>query len=98
MKKILLISGKAEAGKDYTGKIIKELLEEKNQTVLIMHFADILKYYCKQFFNWNGEKDEKGRSMLQHVGQTVRAKDENYWTNQVCNVIDIFQNDFDYLV
>ncbi len=36
--------------------------------VLIAHYADLVKYVAKTFFEWNGEKDEYGRSLLQHIG------------------------------
>ena len=93
MEKIILISGKAEAGKDYTANIIKENLEGDGKKVLTLHYADILKYYSRQYFGWNGEKDEYGRTLLQHIGQTVREKNMNYWVEQVCNVINLFEND-----
>ena len=66
--KIINISGKAMAGKDTCALILKEKLESKNKKVLITHFADLVKYVSKQFFNWNGIKDEQGRTILQRIG------------------------------
>ena len=64
MKKIVVIGGNANHGKDTFGKYLKEQLEQSSNKVLIMHFADYLKYICKQYFQWNGEKDIEGRTLL----------------------------------
>lgn len=66
--KIISISGKAQSGKDTTAALLKEVLETDGYTVLIAHYADLLKYICKTFFGWNGVKDEAGRQMLQYIG------------------------------
>lgn len=58
MKKVICISGKAQHGKDTTATILKAALEGRNNKVLIFHYADLLKYLCKEYFGWNGEKDE----------------------------------------
>ena len=49
--KICCISAKARHGKDTAAELIKEHLEAQGQRVLITHFADLLKYICKQIFN-----------------------------------------------
>lgn len=99
MKKIICISGKAQHGKDTSANIIKELLEAKNNKVLIFHYADLLKYLCKEYFGWNGEKDDIGRTLLQHVGtDIVRAKDPNYWVNFAANFLKLFEDEWDYVL
>ena len=78
---VLLLSGKSGSGKDTLANIMAQKLEDAGCRTLILHFADLVKYYCKAYFNWNGEKDEEGRSLLQKVGTTImRGFDENYWT------------------
>ena len=80
MKKIICISGKAQHGKDTTATILSAALEDRGNKVLTFHYADLLKYLCRQYFNWNGEKDEAGRTLLQHVGtDVVRAKEHIYF-------------------
>ena len=63
--RVIAISGKGESGKDTIAKMLKQQLEEQNYKVMIIHFADVLKFVCRQYFNWNGEKDEHGRTLLQ---------------------------------
>lgn len=99
MKKIICISGKAQHGKDTTATILSSALEGRGNKVLTFHYADLLKYLCKQYFNWNGEKDEAGRTLLQHVGtDVVRAKEPNYWVNFAKDFLKLFENEWDYVL
>lgn len=66
--KVILVSGKARSGKDSFAEELKKILIEKNKRVLVTHYAGLLKYICGEFFDWDGEKDEYGRSLLQKVG------------------------------
>ena len=96
---VLGISGKAEAGKDTLAIILKEMLENKGKTVLIMHYADELKFYCKQYFGWDGNKNVAGRTILQKIGtDIVRKRDPNYWVESVVRFIKLFYNEYDYIL
>ena len=80
--KIITISGKAKHGKDCTATLIKKQLEEKRNKVLVTHFADLLKYICKTFFDWDGKKNKEGRSILQYVGtDIIRKQNPDYWVD-----------------
>jgi hypothetical protein len=93
------IAGKAQAGKDTSAIIIKELLEKKGYRVCIVHYGDYLKYICKEYLGWNGEKDEAGRSFIQYEGtEYVRARDFDFWTNVVYNFVKIYKDRFDYFL
>lgn len=94
---VICISGKAESGKDTVATMMKEYLESQGKKVFIIHYADLLKFICKQYFSWNGEKDEAGRSLLQHIGTDVfRKRDVGFWVNHVIGVLKVMQNDIDY--
>jgi hypothetical protein len=96
--KVITISGMAESGKDTCANILKEKLEAQGKRCLIVHYADLLKFYAKQYFKWNGVKDASGRTLLQKLGtDIVRTRDPNYWVNSVASFIYVFQNDFDYI-
>ena len=69
--KVICISAKAQHGKDTSAAILKEIYEANGKRVLITHYADLLKYICKNFFGWNGEKDDYGRTLLQQVGTNI---------------------------
>jgi hypothetical protein len=96
---IINISGKAMHGKDTTALILKDKLESQNKKVIIAHYADLLKYEAKQFFNWNGIKDEDGRQILQRIGtDVVRAKNPDYWVSFVKEFMEMFEDEWDYVI
>ena len=66
--RVILISGSARFGKDSTAFMMKELLEKQKKKVLIIHYADNLKLFAKNYFGWSGQKDQKGRELLQWLG------------------------------
>ena len=97
--KVITISGKAQNGKDTTAGFLKDALEADGYSVLITHYGDLLKYICQKFFNWNGEKDEKGRSLLQYVGtDVIRAEQPDFWVGFVSNILDLFPDTWDYVL
>ena len=97
--KIFAVSGKAQHGKDTFANILYEELTNKGHRVLLTHYADLLKFICKSLFNWNGEKDEKGRQILQYVGtDIVRKERPNYWVEFVIDMIDLFGESWDYVI
>lgn len=97
--KIICISGKAQNGKDHCAKLIKKELEDKSYKILIVHYADLLKYICKTFFEWDGEKDIYGRTLLQHIGQYIREKTRNnYWVNFLIGIFNLFHDEWDYVI
>lgn len=97
--KVICIGGKARAGKDTTAEEIKRSLEKDGHKVLIAHYADLVKYVCKQFFEWNGEKDEAGRTLLQKVGtDIVRKQRPQYWVDFVVSILELFPNAWEYVI
>lgn len=97
--KVCCISAKARHGKDTAAAMIAEYLESKGHKVLITHFADLLKFICMKFFGWNGDKDEKGRTLLQYVGtDIVGAKKPDFWANFIVDVLKLFENEWDFVL
>lgn len=97
--KVITISGKAQNGKDTTAGLLKAALEADGYKVLITHYADLLKYICKQFFGWDGQKDDAGRHILQYVGtDIIRQKRPDYWVGFVTSILDLFPNEWDYVL
>ncbi len=96
---VICISGKAQHGKDAIGSLLAEELASRRYRVLTTHYADLLKYICKAFFGWNGEKDEYGRYIMQYVGtDIVRRKKPGFWADFVVNVLSMFHEKWDYVV
>ena len=97
--RVICISGKAQHGKDTTASILKGFMEHDNYKVKIIHYADLLKWMCQQYFDWDGEKDDKGRSLLQRVGtDTIREKNPEYWVDFVADLLKMFPNEWDYVI
>jgi len=98
MSLILFISGKAEHGKDTVAKIIRKQLFQEDKNVLIIHYADYIKFICKEYFGWNGVKDKAGRTLLQKVGDEGRAKNPDFWVNKVREFIKTFGSEYDVIL
>ena len=97
--KIFAVSGKAQHGKDTFANVLYEELTNKGHRVLLTHYADLLKFICKSLFNWDGQKDEKGRHILQYVGtDVVRKERPDYWVEFVIDMIDLFGENWDYVI
>ena len=97
--KVLCISAKAQHGKDTAAEIIKEYLESKGRRVLITHYADLVKFVCTKYFNWDGKKDVNGRSLLQYVGtDVVTSQQPSYWVDFVISILKFFDNSWDYVL
>lgn len=97
--KVVLISGKAQNGKDTLAGMLKECLEDKSYRVLITHYGDLVKYVCKTFFDWDGNKDEAGRTLLQYVGtDIVREQNPNFWVEFIKSILTMFKHEWDYVL
>lgn len=97
--KIICISGKAQHGKDTTADLLKGILEQQGNRVVVYHYADLLKFICKSYFDWNGQKDEYGRTLLQHVGtDIVRTKDPDYWVDFAIKFFKLFEHEWNYVL
>jgi len=97
--RIITISGKAGHGKDTSAQLLKEQLEENGHRVLITHYADLLKYICRQCLCWNGKKDTAGRELLQYVGtEVVRERKPDFWVNFVADIVELFPDMWDFVL
>ena len=99
MKHIGLI-GLAGSGKDTAAQALYEVGYTRAA------FADRLKEMARNF-GWRGEKDARGRALLQELGMAARRFDEDFWIRYVDKWIayrrmvvytDVrFQNEADYV-
>lgn len=97
--RVVCIAGKARHGKDTYAGFLKEELERFGKRVLVTHYAGLVKYICHEFCGWNGEKDEKGRTLLQTVGTDVfRKKNPDYWVDFILDVLDAFPDKWDFVL
>lgn len=99
MKTIITFSGKAEHGKTSSAMITKKILERSGKKVMLLNFADYLKFIAKQYFEWDGTKNEKSRTLLQWLGtDVVRKRSSSFWVDSVFRIILLFEEDYDYFL
>lgn len=98
MKKLIVaLAGHAGAGKDTFGKMLIERFEGFGKTAKRYAFADHLKNKAYDL-GWDGTKDERGRSLLQHLGDVMREyHGENYFAEYTANEV-IGDEDIDVAV
>ncbi len=97
--KVICISGQARHGKDTVAEMMRHHLWGEGERVLIAHYADLLKYICKQFFHWNGEKDDAGRTLLQQVGtDVIRAQEPDYWVSFIAHILYLFRDTWGFVL
>lgn len=97
--KIILVSGKAQNGKDTTAEILRSQLKADGNRVLITHYADLLKFICRNYFGWDGKKDDAGRQMLQYVGtDVIRKQNPTLWVDFVSMILEYFHENWDYVI
>lgn len=92
--KCIVISGKAGHGKDMTAYFMKEELEARGFKTLTIHYGDAVKWVLRDYFDWDGNKDEYGRHMLQYIGtDVVRKNHPNFWTKIVAKLLSAFDKE-----
>ncbi len=85
---IILVSGKAGAGKTTIANRIKEHLIKEGWGAKVTGFARQVKNCAIEFFGWDEKKDELGRKLLQSIGNTGREYDPNLWASWALVWID----------
>ena len=99
MKKIILISGKAEHGKTTLANLFKEKFS--NERVTTMSYATTLKEYAKKYFGWDGSAETKPRELLQELGTDVIRKKLGkplFHAQRLAEDIEVLWDKFDYVL
>jgi dephospho-CoA kinase len=85
MLTVVLLSGKAESGKDTFYELAIDKMNNFCSEVPFQKvaFADAVKKTARDSFGWDGNKDEKGRSLLIMIGDGGRGYDPLIWIKKV---------------
>jgi hypothetical protein len=96
--KIILISGKAQSGKDEFAKLLIERTQNKNKCLRI-GYGDFVKFVCEKYFGWDGIKNEEGRKILQFVGTDLaRSVHPDIWVNMTIDLVKGIGRLYDYIL
>lgn len=100
MKQILLLSGKAGAGKSFLAEALRNEYKEKyNKRAACLAFADTLKMVARNVYGWDGEKDREGRFLLQHLGTDVAQRNYKYcWVDALKAIMYGLTSEFDVFI
>lgn len=77
-----LISGKAGVGKTTTKNLLSDLVKADGFQVYADSFAKGVKDTAYGM-SWDGQKDSKGRRLLQEIGQAGRKYNQDLWVGQM---------------
>jgi len=98
MTEMICVYG-AGPGKDAIARLLKEELERGEKRVLITYFAAPLRLICRNWFGWNGQNDDAGRSTLQYVGtDIVRARQPDFWVDFTMGLLSMMGDEWDYVI
>lgn len=98
--KIIILSGKAESGKNESASILSNLLEKKGKKVVTVAYASYLKEYAKKILNWDGNENTKPRSFLQNLGVEIikRKIDSKFLINRVIGDVKVYSFFYDIII
>ena len=98
-KKIIIIGGKARAGKDTTANYLKEIYESKGMKVLNIQYSSYIKEYAKKISNWDGSEETKPRELLQKLGTDIIRKeiDEYFFIKKIIDDLKVYSFFFDII-
>lgn len=86
---ILLLSGKAEAGKDTFFDVAAE--QYNNLRIKRIAFADALKKIAFDM-GWDGHKDAAGRRLLQDLGEVGRRYRPTLWVDKTISTLSEYSD------
>ena len=98
--KVIILSGKARAGKDTTAIFMKDYYESKGLEVVILQYASSFKEYTKKITGWDGSDETKPREFLQMLGTSIiREKiDEEFVIKRMIQDIEVYSYFYDVVI
>lgn len=94
-KRALLITGKGGAGKSTIASIVTNYTCK----AVVLPMALTLKEVARQHLGWDGEKDDRGRQLLQHLGDVGRDYNPDIWVDNSLKIWRVIASrDYDIFV
>ncbi len=87
--KVILINGASKSGKDTVAEILKNHYSKVygEEEVLVVPNAQKVKECATEYFDWDGEKDDKGKRLLIDISAVGYKYDPHHWeiqTHKTC--------------
>lgn len=99
VKKVFLLHGKAQSGKNYCADIMKALCETKGEKVLTIAFADWVKDCLRRYYGIEDYKSEWGRSNITHFATDIcRKNDPDIWARVVATTVKAMESEWDIVL
>lgn len=97
--KIIIICGKARAGKDTTASMFKKIYEAKGKKVLNIQYSSYIKEYAKKISDWDGSEETKPRELLQKLGTDIIRKqiDFEFFIKKIIDDLKVYSFFFDVI-
>lgn len=99
IEKVYLLHARAQSGKDTCAALMKEEYEKKGKKVIIIAFADYVKFTLGRYYGIQDYKTTVGRTTIQHFAtDLVRGKDPTFWARTVVDFLAAVSEDFDIVI
>lgn len=97
-KIVIVVNGRPQCGKDTFSENIRKICHSINSNLIFDNNStvDHIKIIAKNHFNWNGEKDEKGRRLLSDLKDASTRYDSGPFEHIVDLINCIYFRNVDY--
>lgn len=99
--KLYVVGGLAKSGKNTFGEYLKEELKDYGYKPCVIKITEPLYSYARNYFNWNGNEQDKPREFLQKMGiEVIREKmgKRDFLLHRLYEDIEILGNFFDVFI
>lgn len=99
LERIYMLHAHAQSGKDTCAAIMKEEYEKRGKRVIIIAFADYVRWCLDKYYGVKDYKTSEGRTIIQHFAtDLVRKNDPTFWGRTVADLLRAIEDDFDYAI
>ena len=99
LERVYLLHAHAQSGKDTCATIMKEEYEKRGKRVIVIAFADYVRWCLDKYYNIKDYKTPEGRTIIQHFAtDLVRKNDPTFWGRTVGDLLLAIEDDFDYAI
>ena len=99
LERIYMLHARAQSGKDTCAAIMKEEYEKRGKRVIVIAFADYVRWCLDKYYGVTDYKTPEGRTIIQHFAtDLVRKNDPTFWGRTVGDLLRAIEDDFDYAI